>query len=104
MRKLLFATTACLVLGATAAMAVPINSPVPTDATITFDGLQWAWGGPCTFSGGCGDGTLAYQGTQGWSLPTAADMALVDAYDASNPAAFADLFVFPGANVPSGGT
>lgn len=99
---------ASIILTATSAFALPINSPVPANATITFDGLQWAWGSPCPFSG-CDfstfdPATLAYQGTQGWSLPTAADMALVDAFDASTPSAFADLFVYPGANVPYEGT
>ncbi len=98
---------ASIILTATSAFALPINAPVPANATITFDGLQWAWGSPCPLSGCEGSfdfGTLAYQGTQGWSLPTAADMALVDAFDASTPSAFADLFVYPGANVPYEGT
>jgi hypothetical protein len=86
------------------AEAGPLNSPVPTSATITFAGLQWAWGGPCAYSNPTCGGDLSYQGTQGWTLPTAADMALVDAYDSSNPAAFADLFAYPGANVPYLGT
>ncbi|HEY0182457.1 MAG TPA: hypothetical protein VGC09_06565, partial [Rhodopila sp.] len=41
---------------------VPINSPVPSNAYITFDGLNWAWGNPCSFQSGCGDATLVYQG------------------------------------------
>src|SRR5581483_8262638 len=77
--------------------AVPINSPVPTNAYIVFDGLDWAWGNPCSYQFGCGDATLDYQGTQGWSLATREEID-------SLPADFATFFVFPGANVPQGGT
>ena len=92
-----------LALAGGQANALPINSPVPSNATITFGGLVWAWGGACPYSGGCyATGDLSYQSTQGWSLPTATDLALVDAYDAVNPSAFADLF-FAGGNVPVGG-
>lgn len=84
-----------------AAEAALLNAPVPANATMTFDGLQWAWGGPCPYSGGCfATGDLSFQGPLGWSLPTASDMALVDALDASNASAFADLFAYAGANVP----
>jgi hypothetical protein len=89
-----------------AAFALPINSPVPSSAFIVFHGLDWAWGGACPYSGGCfATGDLSYQGTQGWSLPSASDMALVDAFDSSNPGAFAELFLNnPGGNVPAGGS
>jgi hypothetical protein len=87
------------------ANAVPINSPVPSNAYIVFDGLDWAWGGPCPYSGGCyATGTLSYQGTQGWTLPTAADLAIVNSVDASNAGAFAALFLTNPGNVPVGGT
>lgn len=87
------------------ARALPINSPVPGNAFVTFDGLDWAWGGPCPFQGECGDdavtgeggGDLTFQATQGWRLPTETEIG-------SLPEAFALLFVFPGANVPLGGT
>jgi hypothetical protein len=92
-------------IAATSAQALPINLPVPANATITYGGLQWAWGGACPYTGGCfATGDLTYQGTQGWSLPTQLDMNMVDAIDASNPAAFADLFFYKGANVPYLGT
>ena len=87
------------------ANALPINSPVPSNAYITYGGLDWAWGGACPYSGGCyATGDLSYQSTQGWSLPTAADMAMVDALDASNASAFANLFLVAGKNVPIGGS
>jgi hypothetical protein len=87
-----------------------INSPVPIGAYIVYAGLDWAWGGPCPYSGGCGDGSLAYQGTQGWELPSAADMALVDALDGTvyqglGSDTFANMFLDnPGGNVPPNGT
>jgi hypothetical protein len=86
-----------------------INSPVPSNAFIVFDGLDWAWGGPCAYSGGCGDGNLTYQSTQGWGLPSAADLAIIDALDgnvAGGPGSdtFANLFFGNGGNVPLGGT
>ncbi len=88
------------------ANALPINSPVPSSAYIVFDGMDWAWGRPCPSSGGCyATGDLTYQSTKGWALPSAADMALVDAYDLVNPGAFAELFLDnPGGNVPAGGS
>ena len=86
------------------AHAIPINSLVPSNAYIVFDNIDWAWGGPCAFSGGCGDGTLAYQGTQGWALPSAADLAIVNTADSVDPGTFAELFLNnPGGNVPGGG-
>lgn len=95
---------ACAALAGTAS-AVPINSPVPGNATIVFEGLEWAWGGSCPYQGLCGvegnptagGGSLAYQSTQGWRLPTALEMALVPEED------FALMFVYSGANVPMGG-
>ncbi len=88
------------------ANAALLNAPVPANATITFDGLQWAWGGACPYSGGCyATGDLSYQGPLGWSLPSAGDLALVAAYDSADSGAFANLFLNnPGGNVPAGGT
>jgi hypothetical protein len=105
-KGLLHATVACMALSITAAVASPINSPVPDNATITWNGLQWAWGSPCSYAGaGCGTAAdLTYQGTQGWRLPTVSEFALVTAYDVGSPGNFANLFYFPGANVPYGGT
>ncbi len=85
------------------ASAAPINSPVPTNTYITYAGLDWAWGGSCPYQGLCGDelgpnaggGSLAYQSTQGWRLPTALEVGAL-------PLNFAEMFVFPGANVPDG--
>ena len=83
-----------------------LNSPVPSSAYIVYEGLDWAWGGPCPDSGGCyATGDLSYQGTQGWQLPSAADMAIVDAADSVDPSTFAYLFLNnPGGNVPNNGT
>lgn len=93
------------------AYAQQISGPVPSNAYIVFDGLDWAWGGPCPYSGGCGDGDLTYQATQGWELPSAADMAIVDGLDGTvyqdrpTSSTFANMFLDnPGGNVPANGT
>ncbi|HTO42165.1 MAG TPA: PEP-CTERM sorting domain-containing protein [Rhizomicrobium sp.] len=86
-----------LALIASPASALPINNPVPTNAYISYAGLDWAWGGPCAYRNGCGDGDLSYQSTLGWRLPTESELALVTPN-------FASLFVFAGANVPLNGS
>jgi hypothetical protein len=78
------------------ASAAIIDAPVPTNAYITFEGLDWAWGGPCAFGFGCGDTQIDYQAALGWRVPTPAELALI-------PVNFALLFVFDGANVPHDG-
>jgi hypothetical protein len=96
MKKLLVGLTLMMLLVVQA--YAQINSPVPTNAYIVFDGLDWAWGGPCPYSGGCyATGTLTYQGTQGWMLPTVGDMALI-------PSGFASYFITGSGNVPYSGT
>jgi len=80
-------------------LAAPINTPVPVDAFITFNGLDWAWASPCSPTGCNGDPTLdsldlTFQGTQGWRLPTLAELL-------AGPAA--SNFIFSGANVPLSG-
>ena len=88
------------VVATTPAAAQIINSPVPSNAYIVFDGLDWAWGSPCPYAG-CpffgAPADLTYQSTQGWRLPTASELALI-------PSNFESLFQFAGANVPAGGT
>ena len=80
------AAFAALALGATGISApafAAINAPVPVANYITFGGNDWAWASPCPPSGAgqgttCGDGSpidLSYQSTQGWRLPTAAELA-----------------------------
>ena len=92
-----------LLAAALGAAAVPaaaaINLPVPSNAYITFGGLDWAWASACSPTGCNFDPAqnaldLSFQGAFGWRLPTAAELA-------AGPSA-AD-FVFPGANVPNGG-
>lgn len=81
------AALAAVALGA-ATIAAPasaaiINAPVPSANYITFGSNDWAWASPCPPSGGaqgttCGAGPLldlSYQSTQGWRLPTAAELA-----------------------------
>jgi len=95
-----------MALSISAAVAAPLfPSPVPDNATMTYNGLQWAWGGACAYSGcGFAGGDLTYQGTQGWRLPTATELGWVDTYDAVDASAFSQLFFYPGANVPANGS
>lgn len=75
--------------------AAIINSPVPTNAYIHFGKLDWAWANPCdAYAPTCGAIDLTYQATQGWRLPTRAELAARP--DASD-------FLFKGGNVPQGG-
>ena len=103
----LAAVTAVIAIVTAPADASIINSPVPTNAYIVYDGIDWAWGSPCSYAnGGCGSGgaDLTYQSTQGWGLPTAGDLAIVNTLDDSgNPGAFASLFYSTSGNVPFGG-
>jgi hypothetical protein len=65
MRRLVFVLALASLL-AVPALALPINGPVPSDAYIVYNNLDWAWGGACPYSGGCyATGDLTYQGTQG---------------------------------------
>ena len=93
MRLLLAAAVA---FAAASPAAAIINAPVPTNAYVTFGGLDWAWASPCDASGpnSCGVIDLSYQSTQGWRVAVAADFASGMDYT---------KFVFPGANVPAGG-
>jgi len=78
------------------ARAMPLNVPVPANAFITIGGLNWAWAAPCAaLAPSCGVIDLTFQSSLGWRLPTPAEFA-------SHPGATA--FVFPGANVPLGGS
>jgi hypothetical protein len=92
-----------LLAAAAGAAAVPaaaaINLPVPTNAYISFGGLDWAWASPCSPTGCNGNPAqnaldLSFQGTLGWRLPTMAELAA--APTSAN-------FVFAGANIPNGG-
>ena len=75
----------------TPASAIIINSPVPGNAYIKRGGLDWAWAYPLPAASGL---DLAFQSTQGWRLPTLAELgAAPNAVD----------FLFPGANVPLSG-
>ena len=104
MKSFLLGATAAVALAvavaAPEAQATIINAPVPTNAYITLNGLDWAWGLPVSVanypSWGGSVAEFAYQFSQGWRLPTAAEMALA-------PTSAAD-FTFAGANVPAGGT
>lgn len=79
------AIAASLVLSSHA--SATIDAPVPTNAYITLNGLDWAWGEPVP----CPSCISAYQVSQGWRLPTADELLM---------APLATDFLFAGANVP----
>ncbi|HET9066787.1 MAG TPA: PEP-CTERM sorting domain-containing protein [Gemmatimonadales bacterium] len=66
---------------------------LPTNAFITVGGLDWAWAYPLPSSSS--GFTLSGQSGFGWHIPTAAELAL---------APLATAFLFPGGNVPFGGS
>ncbi len=69
--------------------AALVETPLPSNTYITFDGLEWAWAYPfpATYPGF----DLSYQSQFGWRLPTAAEL---------DNAPTAMDFLFPDANVP----
>ena len=85
-----------VVLLALPAQAAFVDAPVPINAYITLNGLDWAWASPCS-GPNCSLGfglDLSYESAFGWHIPSAAELAL---------APLAQDFVFAGANVPLGG-
>lgn len=99
--KMAAATALCIasaVVFSRDASASFINAPVPTNAYIVYNGLDWAWADRVAADGSFGAGTgvdLSYESQFGWRLPTADEML---------NAPLATQFVFSGANVPLGGT
>jgi hypothetical protein len=90
-----------LVLAGGQGHAAMFDAPVPTNAYITFGGLQWAWANPVSADGSYKaapwEGNpaytgidLSYQAQFGWRLPTADELGHA-------PDAFA--FIVDGANV-----
>jgi hypothetical protein len=102
-RKLLAAAALCVssaVFYSNDASASFINAPVPTNAYITLNGLDWAWASPLEADGGPlfppnSQIDLSYESQFGWRLPTADELL---------NAPLATQFEFAGANVPLGGT
>jgi hypothetical protein len=76
-----------------AANAALIQTPLPANTFISLSGLDWAWAYPLPSTSPGFD--LSFQSGFGWRLPTLAELA--SAPDATN-------FIFPGANVPLGGS
>ena len=87
-----FVGSIALACGAVSASAAFLDSPVPANTYITKGGLDWAWALPLPASSGL---DLSYQSTQGWRLPTTAELS---------GAPLAVDFMKAGANVPLGGT
>ncbi len=80
--------------GVTAAASAQFaTGPLPANAYIVFDGLDWAWANPLPAADGAF--TLAGQAAYGWAIPTAEQLA---------DAPLATDFLFPGGNVPFDGT
>jgi hypothetical protein len=92
LRVLLGCAVAAVSIAAADGAAAQIDAPIPTNAYITYNGLDWAWGGPINNQDGS---WLTYQGSQGWRLPTQQELA--NAPNGVN-------FLFAGANVPFQGT
>lgn len=82
---------AALAMAATA-QAAYFDIPVAANAYITQGNLDWAWAFPLPASNGI---DLTYQSTQGWHIPTLAELAF---------APLATDFLFAGGNVPFNGT
>jgi len=76
---------ACLT---SAGHAATVNQPLPTNAYIVQNGLDWAWASPLPGA------DLSYQSAFGWRLPTASELLHVP---------LATDFLFAGANTPFGG-
>lgn len=72
--------------------AAYVNTPLPTNTYISFNGLDWAWAFPLPASSGL---DLTFQSSLGWRIPTLAELS--SAPDATD-------FMFTGANVPLGGS
>ncbi|HEX5379449.1 MAG TPA: PEPxxWA-CTERM sorting domain-containing protein [Phenylobacterium sp.] len=83
------AAIAALAMGGSAHAAI-LNAPVPVNAYITYNGLNWAWASPLDFS----SVDLSYQSQFGWRLPTAQELA-------NAPSAL--MFIFAGANAQLNG-
>jgi hypothetical protein len=96
MRSPLFALGVLVGFG-TVSNAAPINVPVPTNAYIVQNGLDWAWANPLpadVVSNPPNNGLdLSFQSQFGWGIPTLAQLAI---------APLATAFLFPGGNVPFG--
>ena len=90
--KLKAGIAAAAMVLATTAQAAYFDTPVAANAFITQAGLDWAWALPLPASSGI---DLTYQSTQGWHIPTAAELGL---------APLATDFLFAGGNVPFTGT
>jgi hypothetical protein len=80
MRIAMIAAGSAFALAAASPAQAIINVPVPSANYITFGGADWAWASPCNPTGsGCGDGVsgrvdLTFQATEGWRLPTLAEL------------------------------
>lgn len=86
-----------LALFASSTNAALLDVPVPSNAYITLNGFDWAWGASCTsrLAPDCDTPEFAFQTSQGWRIAETSDMALA-------PTAL--NFLFSGANVPFNGT
>lgn len=80
---------------ASPASAAVVNTPLPANAFITFNGLDWAWASPVNNATWPLPLDFSVQGPLGWRLPTSVEMLLAPP-GGSN-------FLFAGANVPFNG-
>ena len=92
-----FLFIAILGLGSSSSMAALVETALPSNAYITLNGFDWAWGSNCSrkpAAGGCDTIDAAFQMSLGWRIAEASDMGL---------APIALDFLFTGANVPFNG-
>jgi hypothetical protein len=90
-KKFLLSTLAVAAIALPSVSQAALNVQVPSNATLIFKGLEWAWASPL-------DQTtvdLSYQSQYGWRLPTAAELAF---------APTGIQFIYAGANTPFGGS
>lgn len=72
-----------------------IDAPVPNNAYITINGLDWAWASHTSDTSSIYFGVdLSFQSSFGWRIPSAEELA---------SAPLATDFIFAGANVPMNG-
>jgi len=90
------ATLVSIFLTTSLANAALVEAPLPSNAYITMNGFDWAWGANCSSKvvEGCDTLDVDFQVALGWRIAQASPMAIA-------PTAL--NFLFTGANVPFNG-
>jgi hypothetical protein len=90
-RSISYGTLLFAALVASFSAKAELMAPVPTNAYIVLNGLDWAWAQPLPAGNGL---DLSYQSQFGWAIPTATQL---------QNAPLATDFLFANANVPFNG-